>query len=205
MVKSSKRNIFMTLLIIGIIGGGLLGTYGIICLLWNTDTPITVVEGSSMQPTLYQGDLIFVQKPFDLGTIKNGSTDGDILIYFSPLYQFLIIHRVIDKYYNSSDSKWYFNTQGDNDGTPDNLDAYGLGGKYLPEDYVKGIMIGRIPWIGNVGIFLRDSGLAIFLIIIIIAYLLISTLFEAKSPETTNDPSSPEDKTIELIQHYLNE
>ncbi|TFG05225.1 MAG: signal peptidase I [Promethearchaeota archaeon] len=191
MIDSKKRNILKTVLIIVIIGGALLGTYGLACLILNTDTPVTVVEGSSMEPTLYQGDLIFVGKPHDLGTINNG-TNGDILIYFSPLFKFLIIHRVIDKYYNDTDHKWYFNTQGDYDGHPDNQDAYGLGGGYLPEDYVKGIMIGRIPWIGNIGIFLRDSGVAIFLIIIILGYLIISTIFE--SPKPKNSSTSPDNK-----------
>ena len=141
-----------------------------------------------MEPTLYEGDLLFVKKPRDLSEIQNGShtaRTGDILIFHSPAQGILIVHRVIDK--NYSNGKWYFNTQGDNDGTPDNLDLYGFGGDYLPEDYIKGIMIGSIPWIGNIGIFLRDSGLAIFLIIIILAYLIISTVFESKSEEPAKD------------------
>lgn len=186
MTDSGKRSVVKTILIVGIIALVILGTYGIICLAWNTDTPITVVEGSSMIPTLHEGDVLFVKKPWDLGNIQNGShteRTGDILIFYSPVMKFLVVHRVIDK--NYSDGKWYFNTQGDNDGTPDNLDPhiYGFGGEYLPEDYVKGIMIGSLPWIGNIGIFLRDSGIAIFLIIIIIGYLIISTIFDSKSEQ----------------------
>ena len=148
-----------------------------------------------METTLYEGDLLFVKKPRNLADIQNGShtaKTGDILIFYSTYHDFLVVHGVIDK--NYSNGKWYFNTQGDNDGSPDNVDLYNYGGDYLPEDYVKGIMIGRIPWIGNIGIFLRDSGLAIFLIIIILAYLIISTVFESKSEETSEDSDDKEEK-----------
>jgi signal peptidase I len=183
--ESRKRSIIKTLIIIGIIVGSLVGGFFILCAAMNTDTPITVVEGNSMIPTLSQGDIIFLQKPHDLGDIQNGSHSaktGDILVFWAPLQGFLVIHRVI--YKELKDGKWYFNTQGDNDGSPDNLDLYGFGGNYLPEDYVKGIMVGRIPWIGNIGIFLRDSGIGIFLIVIILAYLIISSFFDSKSSKT---------------------
>jgi signal peptidase I len=196
MSESKKKNIIKTIIIIGIIVGGFIGFYFIICLLWNTDTPLTVVDGTSMIPTLSEGDLIFVQKPRNLADIENGSHSlktGDILIFYSSNLEFLVIHRVIDK--NFVNGTWYFNTQGDNDGTPDNIDIYGFGGNYLPEDYVKGIMIGRIPWIGNIGLFLRNSGIGIFLIIIILAYLIISMIFESKSEQSTKK----EDKDLKPL------
>jgi signal peptidase I len=196
MPESKKKNIIKTIIVIGLIIGGFVGTYFITCLLWNTDTPLTVVDGTSMIPTLSEGDLIFVQKPRNLGDIQNGSHSlktGDILIFYSSNLGFLVIHRVIDKKFESG--KWYFNTQGDNDPTPDNADIYGFGGGYLPEDYVKGIMIGRIPWIGNIGLFLRNSGIGIFLIVIILAYLIISTIFESKSDKSTKK----EDKDLKPL------
>lgn len=201
MTDSSKKGLIKTLIIIGVIAGGFVATYFIICLAWNTNTPLTVVEGGSMEPTLYQGDLLFVKKPRNLGEIQNGShtaRTGDILIFQNPDQGFLVVHRVIDKKYSNSSGewKWYFNTWGDTDPFPDDEDLYGLGGAgfYLPEDYIKGIMIGRIPWIGNIGIFLRDTGFGIFLIIIIIAYLVISSILESKSEKDT-DNSTDSEKT----------
>ncbi|MDD1779234.1 MAG: signal peptidase I [Candidatus Helarchaeota archaeon] len=186
MTESRKKSIIKTLIIIGIIVGGLVGGFFILCAACNTDTPITVVEGNSMIPTLSQGDIIFLQKPRDLGDVQNGShteKTGDILVYYSSYLGFLVIHRVIDKKFENG--TWYFNTQGDNDDLPDNQDIYHLpGDAYLPEDYVKGVMIGRIPWIGNIGIFLRDSGIGIFLIVIILAYLIISSFFDSKSSKS---------------------
>jgi signal peptidase I len=185
MTESRKKSIIKTLIVIGILVGSLVGGFFILCAAMNTDTPITVVEGDSMIPTLSQGDIIFLQKPQNLGDVQNGShteKTGDILIFYSSHLGFLVIHRVIYKEFK--DGKWYFNTQGDNDGTPDNIDIYGFGGDYLPEDYVKGVMIGRIPWIGNIGIFLRDSGIGIFLIIIILAYLIISSFYDSKSSKS---------------------
>jgi len=179
MTTSKKKNVIKAIIVIGVIVGGFIGTYFIMCLLWNTDTPVTVVEGTSMTPTLSEGDLIFVQKPKNLGDIQNGShtlKTGDILIFYAPTQGFLVIHRVIDKKFESG--KWWFITQGD---ANPYLDSWG----YVSEDYVKGIMIGHIPWIGNIGLFLRNSGIGIFLIIIIIAYLLISTIFESKSSKNT--------------------
>lgn len=201
MTDSSKKGLIKTLIIIGVIAGGFVATYFIICLAWNTNTPLTVVEGRSMEPTLYQGDLLFVKKPRNLGEIQNGSHNartGDILIFQHPHYGYLIVHRVIDKNYSNSSGewKWYFNTQGDNDVYEDDEDLYELGGDgfHLPEEYVKGIMIGRIPWIGNIGIFLRDSGIGILFIIIIIAYLVISSIYESKS-EKDADISADSEKT----------
>ncbi|MFX1296004.1 MAG: signal peptidase I [Promethearchaeota archaeon] len=182
MKKSGISSLIKTLIIIGIIVGSLVGSYFITCLLWNTNSPITVVQGRSMEPTLYEGDLLFVKKPRDLVNIKNGShteRTGDILIFFSPYKKFLIVHRVVNKKYENG--SWYFSTQGDNNDYTDNGILYS--GDWLHESYVKGVAIGCIPWIGNIGIFLRDSGLGIFLIIIILAYILISTLFESKSEE----------------------
>lgn len=191
MKEKSKNKILKTVIIIVIIVGSLIGTYFIICLIWNTDTPFTVVEGNSMEPTLYQGDLLFVSKPKDLGDIENGSHSertGDILIFFSSIKHFLIVHRVIDKKYENG--TWYFSTQGDNNPSSDNGVLY-LDG-WLHERYVKGIMIGMIPWIGNIGIFLRDSGFGIFLIILILAYLIISTLLEKPSEKTSKDTEEEE-------------
>jgi len=195
MTESRKKGVIKTLIVIGIIVGSLVGSFFIICAVWNTDTPITVVEGNSMIPTLSEGDIIFLQKPQNLGDIQNGShtgRTGDILVFYAPLQGFLVIHRVIDKKFEAG--IWYFNTQGDNDGSPDNLDLYGFSGNYLPEEYVKGVMIGRIPWIGNIGIFLRDSGIGIFLIIIILAYLIISSFYDAKSSQTAKKEDKKEDK-----------
>ncbi len=189
-MKKENKKILKALAVILIIAGSLVGTYFLICFLWNTDSPITVVEGESMEPTLYQGDLLFVLKPRDLGDIQNGSHSertGDILIYYSPIKHFLIVHRVIDKKFESG--IWYFSTQGDHNSYTDNDVLYD---DWLSEENVKGIMIGRIPWIGNIGIFLRDSGIGIFLIIIILAYIIISTIFENKSKEST---ATSEEKT----------
>lgn len=181
MSENRKNKIIKTVIIIAVIAGSVVGSYFLICLLWNTDTPITVVQGVSMEPTLYQGDLLFVKKPRDLGDIQAGSHEnftGDILIYKSPIRGFLVVHRVIDKKFENN--TWYFRTQGDNNWHVDDGMLYT---SWLHEDYVKGIMIGVIPWIGNIGIFLRDSGIGIFLIIIIIGYIIISSVFESKPEE----------------------
>ncbi|MHA1129652.1 MAG: signal peptidase I [Candidatus Helarchaeota archaeon] len=193
MSEKGLSNTWKSIIIIAIIVGSVIGSYFVIRILWNTITPITVVQGTSMEPTLYQGDLLFVKKPRNLGDIEVGfhsNRTGDILIYYSPIRKELIVHRVVDM--KLENGTWYFATWGDNNPSRDDNMLYP--GNWLSEEYVRGIMIGRIPWIGNIGIFLRDSGLGIFLIIIILGYLLISTIFEPKVEDAEDKAENIEDE-----------
>jgi len=57
---------------------------------FNVSTPLVVVEGNSMLPTLYNGDLVLIHKP------EPAEIDvGDIVVYRSPATGRLVIHRVI--------------------------------------------------------------------------------------------------------------
>jgi len=114
-----------------------------------TDVPLAIVEGNSMIPTFYDGDIIFVVgvKPSDLQV-------GDVVIYRTK--DKLIVHRIIDVViYND---KCFFKTKGDNNPTPDP----GL----VPEDQI----VGRV-----VGVLLPRVG-ALFKLIMPYKYVIVSLL-----------------------------
>ena len=75
-------------------------------------TPFVVVEGRSMIPTLYNGDIVIVYKP-----PPQDISVGDIIVYKS-LEGRLVIHRVIEVK-TCGDSYCYI-TKGDNNLLPDN-------------------------------------------------------------------------------------
>ena len=89
-------------------------------------------RGSSMYPTIKEGDRLTIQ----LCTDGNLINIGDIIAYStiatgkSPDYMW-IGHRVVDKY--TKDGKWYFLTQGDNNSEADPWE--------VPEYWLLGIVV----------------------------------------------------------------
>ena len=147
--------------------------YFILQISLNTESPIVVVISGSMEPTIYEGDLLFVAG-IDAEDIKNGTAEdqnGDVIVFDARGLWFHapqepIVHRVIDKY-NISDT-WYFRTKGDANSVQDAAP--------IPESRVIGVVIGGIPYIGWVKIFLTESGLLIPLLVIISALLIFSII-----------------------------
>ena len=104
--------------------------------------------------------------------IKNGTIadkDGDIIVFnaqglwpSAPIEP--IVHRVIDKY--QIGDTWYFRTKGDANSIPDPV--------AINENRIIGVVVGGIPYIGWVKIFLTESGLLIPLLVVISALLIFS-------------------------------
>jgi len=139
----------------------------------NTEAPIVIVVSGSMEPSIREGDLLFVMgaNPED---IKNGTAEdrnGDVIVFdarglWAGAPEEPIVHRVIDKYLVGD--TWYFRTKGDANSIPDQAP--------VPESRKIGVVIGGIPYIGWVKILLTESGLLIPLLIIISALLVISII-----------------------------
>ncbi|BEP17016.1 hypothetical protein PYJP_03680 [Pyrofollis japonicus] len=72
-------------------------------------SPIVVVKGISMLPTLYYGDLVVIHKvdPFDIKV-------GDIIVYKSEYRGELVIHRVIKIVKGPQCNPVCYITKGDN-------------------------------------------------------------------------------------------
>ncbi|MDI9619949.1 MAG: signal peptidase I [Candidatus Nezhaarchaeota archaeon] len=92
-----------------------------------TSTPISVVDGRSMEPTFYDGDIVLVVgvKPSELKV-------GDVIVYRAS--NGLIIHRIIGVAVEGG--RLFFTTKGDNNPVPDPMP--------VPEDRVVGRVVGVI-------------------------------------------------------------
>lgn len=91
--------------------------------------PVGIATGS-MEPYIYIGDVVFVQK-----CDENDIYENDVIEYKKDNYT--VVHRVIKKY--RQDGKIYFITKGDNNDDADNSPV-------LPEQ-ITGKVIGRIPYL----------------------------------------------------------
>ncbi len=133
-----------------------------------------------MEPTIYRGDVLFVKNvpPEEIIAGNHTTRTGDIIIYETQGLWLIpisepVVHRVIAKTFSAG--VWYFTTQGDNNPAPD---AYPV-----PEDKVYGKVVGTIPKIGYVKLFLDDSGLAIPLLVFLAVLLVISIIWDYIHPE----------------------
>ncbi|MHA1242384.1 MAG: signal peptidase I [Promethearchaeota archaeon] len=167
----SRKKIIIAVVMISVAFFGSFLIYFILQISFNTESPIVVVVSGSMEPQIHKGDLLFVMGR-EPENIKNGTIidkDGDIIVFnaqglwsYAPIEP--IVHRVIEKY--QIGDTWYFRTKGDANSMPDAAP--------VPEGRIIGVVVGGIPYIGWVKIFLTDSGLLIPLLVIISALLIIS-------------------------------
>ncbi len=156
-----------------------------------TNPSIFVITSPSMEPTINVGDLVFATKA-DPSEIITSEENGDIIVIKGPQYflekgypkQFLnlpnntpIIHRAIEKYFDSGSNQWFFITKGDAnqfiDGGWDFLNQSDNGSYFLleynvsnlisiPQSEIIGKIYFKIPLIGYCAIF----SLPIFCILI---------------------------------------
>ena len=125
--------------------------YFVIRVATGVSTPFVVVEGRSMIPTLYNGDIVIVYKP-----PPEDIHVGDIIVYKS-LEGRLVIHRVVEV--NKCGTSYCYVTKGDNNLLPDNKMVPRLQGEQgVPYDEVLGVVASinldgkaapiRIPYLG---------------------------------------------------------
>jgi signal peptidase I len=200
-----KNDYVQTAVVIGLIALTVFGFwYGSQAVL-NTPYPaLAVVSGSMCVPyggacdgwthpfdyTLHIGDLIIVQgvKPEDLNA---NYPDSDIIVFHKPSNpDELIVHRIVAV--EERDGTLYFYTKGDGNGfnkwpaTPQRSEYDPWNGSNgVPEDLVVGREIMRIPWIGHIVLFMRNSiGLPIVvaLIVLIVIIEFVFPLMRRKKP-----------------------
>ncbi|MCK4243985.1 signal peptidase I [Candidatus Bathyarchaeota archaeon] len=150
----------------------------------NTEYPFATVEGESMLPTYVEGDLILTQGINDEGELSV----GEVIIFRRPgNWDFVIIHRIINKEYYETEEQWYFQTKGDNNATPDRFSTTYKG--WVPDSHIIGRVITKIPYLGLIFMTMQTKigpfTLSIILQVVIIALILIVYLKEEK--ETPHD------------------
>jgi signal peptidase len=198
--KLWKNEYVKTLILLVIVVLGVLIFWFGIKLALKTDYPVLAVASGSMRPTLEIGDLIIIQGGLKGEEIKaapkNAPEPGDIIVFdrvrLAPFQAGeLYVHRAIDRAQDPTTGKWYFRTQGDyNSGADHWYDENGNLLPYngmIPEDYIVGKVVGKIPWLGNVALFLRSSG-GMFIIIILIVFIILiefilPVLFKKSKPK----------------------
>ena len=205
--KLWKNEYIQTVIAIGLIALVIFGFwYGSQVVLTTPYPALAVVSGSMCIPydgacdgtfhpfarTLHIGDLIIVQgvNPADLNADYPNS---DIIVFHKPGDpEELIVHRLVAK--EERDGALYFYTKGDGNGvnkwpsTPSSSDYDPWNDRQgVPENLVVGKVVMRIPWLGHLVLFMRNSiGLPIviaLIIILIIVEFIVPLLREKKPPE----------------------
>jgi len=199
--KKQKKDAVIALVMVVVVIGGTFAFLGILRLSLNTENPLVVVISNSMVPTIEKGDLLVIQG-------KNASEieNGTIILYDSfglwpnNYVPEPIVHRVVDKYLNEIDGKWYFITQGDNNSDTDPPDGAFGSEIPVPEERVIGIVKTIIPKIGLVKIWMDNlndeiPGLPLIFLVGLSIVLVLSIVWDLTHPE--EDKKEKKDKELE--------
>ncbi|TXT67748.1 MAG: hypothetical protein BAJALOKI1v1_10011 [Promethearchaeota archaeon] len=198
--KNKIKKIVITILLISsaIIAPFLI--YYLLQLTLNTSSPMVVVISGSMEPTYSRGDLLFLsgENPNDIGL-------GDVIVFdargvwLNPPQE-PVVHRVINKTFYKG--LWWFQTKGDANLFPDqwgyepSADATPLTDpRWLPQTNIIGTVVGHIPYIGWIKLFLTENFIYP-LLIIILCVLIISLVYDYIKKEeeaTITERKDPEE------------
>jgi hypothetical protein len=208
--KLWRNEYFQTAVVIGLIAVAVIGFwYGSQAVL-NTPYPaLAVVSGSMCIPydgacdgwlsvthpfarTLHKGDLIIVQG-VDTRKLNTDYPNSDIIVFHEPCDPSdLIVHRIVAV--DVVNGTWYFRTKGDGNSrtkwpdtpSPSEYDPWQTNGvPGVREDLVVGKVVMRIPWLGHLVLFMRNSvglPIVIALIIIIVIIEFVIPLLRGKKP-----------------------
>ncbi len=143
--KKQKKETVNTVLLIAIVIGGTFGAMGLTKVILRTDYPIVVVTSGSMLPGIEIGDVLIVKgmDPKDILVGDHDVQNGSIILYDThgiwgeDAIDQPVVHRVVGREYNSTEDKYYFTTQGDNN--------YHIDRAPVPEENVLGVVIYQIP------------------------------------------------------------
>ena len=142
---------------------GALILWGLLALTLGSSSPIVVVTGRSMEPTLEHGDLLFV-KAVDIGDLHV----GDIVVFRRPGTGELVVHRVY-KIVRGPGGEVLLRTKGDNNERPDRW--------LVGEDELIGKVVYRLPAVGKVVLFVRENApISIFLLAVLYGLFLSELL-----------------------------
>lgn len=172
----------------------------------NTQYPMLAVASGSMSlpkgavddgwsrpfgPTLHYGDLIIVEgvNPEDIYAAPYNASgrSGDILVFRYAGSDTLIVHRAIGKNVGSDGKVVSFVTQGDGNNIPGP-------GSPTPVENVIGKVVMRIPWVGHVALFMRNSTGILVILVLIIVLIIVEFALPAV---TRKKPADEPDKRIE--------
>jgi len=143
-----------------------------------TEYPLHAVISGSMIPSLHVGDLVVVQGGLDPCEIYAAPETGDIIVFRKPTDPSeFIVHRAVNKVHRGN--SWFFKTKGDSNLSSDNWE--------VPDDYVIGKVVGRVPLLGYFKIFLgTPGGMAVIVALILILLFMDYIPLKRKEAKTKN-------------------
>ncbi len=198
----SKRKILFSVIILFVVFSSAFLVYFFLQFLFNSQTPIVIVISDSMKPNINRGDLLFV-RGIDPEDIKNGTIEdqeGDIVVFdarglWGGAPEEPIVHRIVHKWYNETTQKWYFYTKGDAN--------FHIDMAIISEDRIYGVVIGGIPYVGFIKIFLVDTGLYIYIIIFLTGLLVISMIRDILRGDDRNENNNSNHSAINKDENLL--
>ena len=116
-----------------------------------------IIVSGSMIPTIQIGDVVVIQD-------SNKASTGEIIAFRRDTN--VIVHRVIKEM--DVNGKTMYQTQGDNNNTAD-LELVDM-------QNIEGVYITKIPWIGNVLMFLYNN--LAFVVVVIVLILIVKYFFD---------------------------
>lgn len=192
----------MIFLIVGVVFGFWYGSR----LVLNTDYPMLAVASGSMcmlpgpycdgwshpfERTLHVGDLIVVQgvRPEDIyaAPYNESGRSGDIIVFRQLYGEDLIVHRAIEKTTLSNGTVVSFVTKGDGNSGPD---------QPIPASHLVGRVVLRIPWIGHLALYMRNSTGILIIVALVIVLIVIEFILPAI---TGKKPENDQDEHIEKV------
>jgi signal peptidase I len=203
-----KKDYFQTVVTIVLVLVVVFGLWFGSQLVLHTENPALAVASGSMciphgmycdgwshpfERTLHVGDLIIVQGA-SIDQIHAAPVNGDIIVYRRPnvgdTSYTLIVHRAVEKGKDRNGLP-YVITKGDaNPGSDAPVYAGDIVGK----------VIMRIPWVGHLALFMRNSSgifliLAIILILVILEFILPIFTKGKAEPQKKSEEKRPESET----------
>jgi signal peptidase len=170
------KTIFLLLIVVV----ATLGGYGLFMLAMGTTSPLVVVTSGSMRPTLYEGDLLVLQgRPIDQIQV------GDIIVFVDDQFgDGAVVHRVVQIEVIANVT--HLTTRGDNN--------IGDDPGTRVEDELVGVMVLRIPALGNVSLFLQTDVGRVLVIAIFIAIIVVPEVI-CNEEEESEEHTGPSDNS----------
>lgn len=148
------------------------------------------------------------EDPANITAGSHENKTGDIIIYWAQGVWLPndsnsdpIVHRCIGKYYNATLHEYFFETQGDANPYPDNPNT--VTANWIPQGNVVGVVVGRVPYVGWVKLWLTSSGLAIPIIVILCVLLVISIVYDITHPDKKDEKEEKKkEKMKETEEQY---
>jgi len=180
--KALRNSYVQTVILAIILLGGVIAFWFGLKVAFRTEYPLLAVASGSMIPTLNVGDIIIVHGAPASEIYAAPKTDnpaGDIIVFKGKVIgrpDELIVHRAINKTFK--DGVFYFITHGDHNPLGSNEGPF-------PDSALIGKVVGVVPWIGNVPLFIRTPQgmvliILLFLLILLIEYIPVLTKKQGK-------------------------